>query len=450
MFQTINPFNQQVLIKYEPLEGLEINAMVEKAQEAFEKWKRTSFEYRSGLLKNLAQLLKINARKYASIITKEMGKPIVQSVAEIQKCAWVCEYYAENAADFLSTETVKTGGSRSWVSFEPLGVIFGIMPWNYPFWQVLRFAAPTLMAGNTVMVKHAPNTFGTGELINELFLSAGFQEGVYSNLIIEVEKVQHIIKHEHIKAVTLTGSEKAGASVASIAAGEIKKSVLELGGSNAFIVMEDAEIVKSVDLGFEARMQNNGQSCIAAKRFLVHKEVFDEYVRCFQDKIDRLHFGDPLDENTTIGPLARIDLAEKLESQVQKSIAMGAKLLCGGRRSSAFYEPTILTNVQPGMPAFDEELFGPVAAFTSFTSIEKAIRLSNQNDYGLGVSVCCQDAETMLPLISEFREGAVFLNEKVMSDPRLPFGGIKKSGFGRELGMQGIKEFVNTKTVFIA
>lgn len=449
-FQTINPYNQQVLQSYSYLEEEEINNRLEQSNQAYHVWRKTSYDSRAALMRQLAQLLKQHIDPLAKLMTQEMGKPLAQAVAEINKCCWVCEYYAENAAVFLSKKEIKTNAQKSWIQFEPLGIILGIMPWNFPFWQAFRFAIPTVMAGNCVIVKHAPSTFGSSEAIQALFEEAGFPKHVYSNFIIDISQVERVISHPFISAVSLTGSEKAGQAVSSIASRNIKKSVLELGGSNAFIVLEDADIGTAVDIGIEGRMQNNGQSCIAAKRFLVHRSIYQEFTERFASKMKSFVTGDPMKAEVTLGPLARIELAEKLELQIQHSIRQGARLILGGGRNNAFVEPTILTEVIPGMPAFDEELFGPVAAFTAFDKLEEAIQLSNQNNYGLGVSLFTTQPDQIIDHISEFEEGAVFINEKVMSDPRLPFGGVKNSGIGRELGEHGLLEFVNVKTVYLA
>jgi succinate-semialdehyde dehydrogenase/glutarate-semialdehyde dehydrogenase len=400
-------------------------------------------------LPNLSSLLIENKEEYASIITSEMHKPISQAIAEIEKCALLCNYYYENAENFLATKSIKTDASESYVVYEPLGVILGIMPWNFPFWQVFRFAVPTLIAGNTVVVKHASNVPKCAELIQEIFEQAGFPKGCYQNLPIPSNKVSDIIANPIIKAVSLTGSEQAGVAVATEAGKHLKKCVLELGGNNAFIILEDANLDKAVATAVNARMQNAGQSCIAAKRFLVHETILDAFIEKFKIAIQNLKTGNSLDKETQISSLARVDLAEELEKQVQQSIQMGAQLIIGGKRYEAFFEPTILTDVTPTMPVFKEETFGPVAAITTFKTIDEAIELSNQSQFGLGVSIFTTDIDFIKTKISAFKEGAVFINEMVKSDPRLPFGGIKKSGYGRELAEEGIKEFVNVKTVVI-
>ena len=412
-------------------------------------WRNLSIQNRISFLPQLAKLLLENKEKYAICITTEMHKPISQAIAEVEKCALLCNYYYENAETFLAKKNIKTEASESFITYEPLGVILGVMPWNFPFWQVFRFVVPTIIAGNTVVVKHASNVPKSAQLIQSIFEQVGFPKGCYLDLPISSSEVANIIANPIIKAVSLTGSEQAGIAVATEAGKHLKKCVLELGGSNAFIILEDANLEKAVATAVNARMQNAGQSCIAAKRFLVHENIADAFVGKFKVAIQNLKTGNPLEKETQIGSLARVDLAEELEVQVQQSIEMGAKLIVGGNRKEAFYEPTILTNVTTEMPVFNEETFGPVAAIITFKTIEEAIELSNQSEFGLGVSIFTQNIDFIKTKISAFNEGAVFINEMVKSDPRLPFGGIKKSGYGRELAEDGIKEFVNVKTVVI-
>ena len=423
--------------------------LLEISQKSQLSWRKLSVQNRISFLPQLAKLLLENKEEYATCITTEMYKPISQAIAEVEKCALLCNYYFENAELFLATKSIKTEATESFVTLEPLGVILGVMPWNFPFWQVFRFAVPTIITGNTVVVKHASNVPKSANLIQEIFEKAGFPKGCYQDLPISSSEVANIIANPIIKAVSLTGSEQAGIAVATEAGKHLKKCVLELGGSNAFIVLEDANLEKAVAIAVTARMQNAGQSCIAAKRFLVHEKIVEEFVSKFEIAIQNLKTGNPLDKETQIGSLARVDLAEELEIQVKKSIQMGAKLIVGGNRKDAFYEPTILTEVTIEMPVFKEETFGPVAAIITFNTLEEAIQLTNQSEFGLGVSVFTQDIDFIKTKISDFNEGAVFINEMVKSDPRLPFGGIKKSGYGRELAEEGIKEFVNIKTVVI-
>ncbi|SFU66473.1 succinate-semialdehyde dehydrogenase / glutarate-semialdehyde dehydrogenase [Pustulibacterium marinum] len=447
--KSVNPFNGQLLYEFEELNEPQINQKIEAAHKVHLSWKNTTFSERSILMHEAANVLRNNKEDFGKIITLEMGKPITQAIAEVEKCAWVCEYYAHNAEDFLKNELIETDAIKSYVSYEPLGVVFAVMPWNYPFWQVFRFAAPGLMAGNTAILKHASNVMKCGETIQKVFELAGFPKDVFINLPIKSDKVENIIKNPLVKAVTLTGSKPAGSMVASTAAKEIKKSVLELGGNNAFIVCKDADLEKAVSTAVNARYQNTGQSCIAAKRLLLHEAIADEFLEKYINAIKEKKSGDPLDEETYIGVMAREDLAKELESQVNDSVAKGAKVLLGGKREKAYFEPTVLTNVTEDMPVFKEETFGPVIAVVTFKTLEEAITISNNSDFGLGVSIFTKDIAGFEAHISKFNEGAVFVNDMVKSDPRLPFGGVKISGFGRELSHHGIKEFVNMKTVYI-
>ncbi|GLB51954.1 aldehyde dehydrogenase [Neptunitalea chrysea] len=449
MIQSINPYTGEKIYEFQELSDEEIINHIEFVNQAFLDWKRTSFAYRKELMEKAATILKEKAHEYGRVIAEEMGKPIKQAIAEVEKCAWVCTYYAQNAEGFLENEYIKTDAFKSYVSYEPLGAILAVMPWNYPFWQVFRFAAPALMVGNTALLKHASNVMKCAELIEEVFTLAGFPKDVFKSLTIKSDKVEQIIKNPLVKAVTLTGSKPAGSKVASVAASEIKKSVLELGGNNAFIVLKDADIERAVKVAVNARYQNTGQSCIAAKRLLLQEEIASEFLTQYVNAVKSTKSGNPLDEDTYIGVMAREDLAEELEEQVQKSVEMGAKILCGGKRDKAYFEPTVLANVKKDMPVFKEETFGPVIAVVTFKTIEDAIELSNNSEFGLGVSVFTEDITKIRGYIKEFDEGAVFINDMVKSDPRLPFGGIKISGFGRELSHHGIKEFVNIKTVYI-
>ncbi|MCL9809645.1 NAD-dependent succinate-semialdehyde dehydrogenase [Flavobacterium luminosum] len=419
------------------------------ANEAFGNWKKKTIAERMVLVKNLQLELEKNRNYYATLITKEMNKPITQSLAEVDKCGLLCDFYINNAAVFLETKHIKTEAVESFVTYEPLGVLLGIMPWNFPFWQVFRFAIPSIIAGNVVLVKHASNVPESAQSIENLFIKSGFPEGIYQNIAIKSDKVSEIIAHPFVKAVSLTGSEAAGSSVAAQAGKYLKKSLLELGGSNAFIVCNDANIDQTIRIAVNARMQNAGQSCIAAKRFLIHQDIFEAFTEKYKKALSELIQGDPMHPETQIGPMARIDLAEDLEKQVNQSVSMGAKIILGGQREGAFYSPTIITKVTPEMPVFKEETFGPVAVLLSFKTLDEAIALSNLSEFGLGVSIFTQNVESIKTRIPEFNEGAVFINEMVKSDPRLPFGGVKKSGYGRELAEEGIKEFVNTKTVVI-
>lgn len=426
-----------------------MNSVLKLAETTQKTWQAISISERVTFLKNLQHILIKNKETYAHLITTEMHKPIKQAIAEVEKCALLCDYYLGKAELFLEPKKINTDNTESYVNYEPLGVILGVMPWNFPFWQVFRFAVPTLTAGNTVVVKHASNVPKCAAVIQTIFEEAGFLKGCYQNLPIPSNRIAEVIANPIIKAVSLTGSEQAGIAVATEAGKHLKKCVLELGGNNAFIILEDANLEKAIATAVNARMQNAGQSCIAAKRFLVHESIHDAFVSQFKAAVEKLKTGNPMDMETQIGPLARVDLAEELEIQVKKSIEMGAKLRLGGNRKEAYFEPTILTKVTPEMPVFKEETFGPVAAITSFKTLDEAISLSNQSDFGLGVSIFTENIDFIKTKISTFNEGAVFVNEMVKSDPRLPFGGIKKSGYGRELAEDGIKEFVNVKTVVI-
>lgn len=450
MITTINPYTLEEIESFPFMDKNEVQDIIQKSSKAFSNWRKIEFSKRAELLLSIADLLRKKKKIYAKKMTEEMGKPISQAIAEVEKCAWVCEYYAEHGEEFLKHEIIESDATESMVRYEPIGVVLAIMPWNFPFWQVFRFFAPAVMAGNVALVKHAPNSMRSAMYIQEVIEEAGFPEGIYQNVIVDIAQVPAIIEHPVVKAITLTGSERAGSSVASQAGKSLKKTVLELGGSNAFIVLEDADIEKAVDVGVFARMQNNGQSCIAAKRFFIHENIHDEYIEKYKKKLKSYSLMNPLQEESNLGPLARVDLAEKLEKQVKDSINQGAKLIIGGHRKDAYFEPTILTEIKKGMPAFDDELFGPVAAFARIKNLQEAISLSNESDYGLGVSIFTSNPQNVINHIDDFEDGAVFINELVKSDPRLPFGGTKNSGYGRELGPHGIKEFVNIKTVYIA
>ncbi|MEQ8715711.1 MAG: NAD-dependent succinate-semialdehyde dehydrogenase [Cyclobacteriaceae bacterium] len=448
-FKSINPYNGQEIGRYTAQTAAETASMLAKAEETFSTWRAVPLSERAQLMAKAGQVLRDNIEEYAKMITLEMGKPISESRAEVNKCAWVCDYYADHAAEFLADDIIETDAQKSFVKHEPMGCVLAIMPWNFPFWQVFRFAAPTLTAGNTGMLKHAPNVFGCAEQIEGVFKKAGFPEGVFQNLIVHHDQTESIIAHNAIKAVTLTGSERAGSSVAEISGKYIKKSLLELGGNNAFIVWEDADIDQAVQTAITARMLNCGQSCIAAKRFILVGEVYDEFVSKFSEAVRALPSGDTMDDATKVGPLARKDLADQLQDQVQKSITAGAELLCGGNQTECYHEPTVLGNVTPGMPAFDEETFGPLAAMIRAKDIEEAFELSEMSKYGLGVTVCTTNIEKALSMSHLVSDGAYFVNELVKSDPRLPFGGTKRSGYGRELAKDGMMEFLNHKTVYV-
>jgi succinate-semialdehyde dehydrogenase/glutarate-semialdehyde dehydrogenase len=448
-FYSNNPYNGEQVGEYTALTSDELDKKLEKSEEAFKSWSKRPLSYRTDLIKKVGQILRDDTEEYAQMITVEMGKPISESRAEINKCAWVCDYYAENAESFLEHELIKTDAAQSLVRHDPMGTVFAIMPWNFPFWQVLRFAAPTLTSGNTGLLKHAANVFGCATQIEELFTKAGYPEGVFQNLIVHHDETEKIVSHDAVKAVTLTGSESAGSAVAQIAGKYLKKSLLELGGNNAFIVLDDADIDQAVSTGVTARMLNSGQSCIAAKRFIVVESVYDAFVTKFTDAVSKLKSGDTKDDSTQLGPLARKDLADQLQRQVKDSISQGAKLLLGGEQNNCFHQPTILGNVKPGMTAFDEETFGPLAAIIKAKDVDEAFSLSEQSKFGLGITVFTKDTVKAIEYAERVSDGAFFVNELVKSDPRLPFGGTKRSGYGRELGKDGMMEFVNRKTVYV-
>ncbi len=449
ILKSINPYTGQVIREFEEFSEQEVEKILDQSAEAFEKWKSTSFEYRGSLMEKAAALLRDNIAEYSGSITAEMGKPIKESRSEVEKCAWACEYYAKNAEEFLKPDTIETDADNSYVIYEPIGTILGIMPWNFPFWQVFRFAVPTLMAGNTVLLKHASNVQICAGKIEEIFTRSGFSPSVFRNLVLGSARIEKVIRHDSVRAVSLTGSESAGGKVAETAGSVLKKSLLELGGSNAFIVLEDANLKKAVEVGIRARYQNAGQSCIAAKRFILVRKISDEFISLFLEGIRKLKTGDPARHYTDMGPLSSIPQAEKVEEQIRRSVAMGAYVIMGGNREKAFFQPTVVVNVIPGMPLFDEEVFGPVAPITVADSTEEAITLAGDTKFGLGVSIFTNNLKKANDLVGKFHDGAVFINGLVKSDPRLPFGGTRRSGFGRELALQGIQEFVNIKTIWI-
>lgn len=450
MITTVNPYTGKELKQYEELTSDQIKEKLELAQKTFDYWRTTTYEQRAEKIKRVGELLEKNKEKYAFQMTREMGKPISQSRSELEKCAWLCEHYAENAASYLAPESIKTDYQKSYVSYEPLGVILAVMPWNYPFWQVMRFIVPALMAGNVGVLKHASSVMGCAEMIEELFLEAGFHQGCFQNLTVSSDPIEEIIKNPIIKAATLTGSKPAGSAVAGTAGSEIKKTVLELGGNNALVVMKDADFDQALETCITARYQNTGQSCIAGKRLLIHSTIADKFVELFTEKVKELKIGDPEDEDTYIGVMSRKDLAEELEELMNKSIEKGAKLHHGGKRKDAYFEPTILTGVTSDMPVFREETFGPLMAVSTFDTEDEAIEMVNDSPFGLGASIFTQDTDKAEELSKRIKDGAVFINEKVTSHPALPFGGTGISGYGRELSHFGIREFVNIKTVVVA
>lgn len=453
MIKSINPSNNQLIATYTEVETHQLKQIIESVSEEFIHWSETSFNERSNLMKKAAELLKRDRKKLAELMTAEMGKPILQSYAEVDKCAWVCEYYADNAEEFLSDQLVQTDFSKSYVSFQPLGVILAIMPWNFPLWQVFRFAAPTLMAGNTCILKHASNVSGCALAIEEIFKNAGFPEFAFKTVILSASRIEEIISHPAIQAVSLTGSVPAGSSVASLAGKYLKKTLLELGGSDPYVVLKDADINMAVETCVTSRLINAGQSCIAAKRFIVEEPIYDEFVKKYSDLMASKKMGDPFDESNDIGPQATIKLRDELHQQVVDSISKGAKLETGGfipNSEGAFYPPTVLSNVTVGMPAFDEEIFGPVAAIIKAKDEDDAINLANKSVFGLGAAVFTNNLEKGEWIAkTKLRAGSCFVNAFVRSDPRLPFGGIQQSGYGRELSIFGIREFINIKSVVI-
>lgn len=450
---SINPATGETLKTFTPLTDAEITSKLDVAEAAFHTYKRTSFQQRSQWLERAAEVLEANKHKYAETMTLEMGKPITSAIAEVEKCALVCRFYAENAEKFLADVSVPTDASRSFVSYQPLGTILAVMPWNFPFWQVFRFAAPALMAGNVGLLKHASNVPQSALAIEAILLEAGFPQGAFQTLLVGADRVAWIVQDRRVKAATLTGSEAAGQSLASVAGHELKKTVLELGGSDPFIVLKSADLETAAATAVTARMLNNGQSCIAAKRFIVESAIADRFTQLLVQNFQALKIGDPMLPDTQIGPLATPQILADLHKQVQLSVQQGTKVLLGGEpmsdRRGNFYPPTILTDIPPSSPAYADELFGPVAALFRVPDLEMAIKIANDTSFGLGASAWTNDPKEQNQLIAELEAGAVFINGMVKSDPRMPFGGINRSGYGRELGLHGIQEFVNIKTVWV-
>ena len=448
-----NPANNKQLKSHKEISVDSINRIINSSYNTYLQWKNKSFSYRSKKMKALAELLNLKKEKLGLLMTQEMGKPIKQSIAEAEKCAWVCEYYANNAEQFLSKRNISTKSTKSFISFQPIGIVLAIMPWNFPFWQVFRFASPALMAGNVGVLKHASNVQGCAKEIEKLFLEAGFPKFAFSNLVIGSKKVSNVIKNPLVRAVTLTGSTPAGKSVASLAGSLLKKTVLELGGNDPYVILEDADLENAVESCIAGRMLNTGQSCIAAKRFIVVEPRLDEFINKVEQKINSMKMGDPINSDIDIGPMVNNDARDELHQQVLMSIEKGAKLISGGRVpdfDGSFYPPTLLVNVEPGMVAFDDELFGPVAVIISAKDQAHAIELANKTNYGLGSAIFTTDLDKGERIATdELEAGSCFVNDFVKSDPRLPFGGIKESGYGRELSEFGIHEFVNIKSVVI-
>lgn len=449
----VNPTTGSALEPINEHTTSEIEVALTQACETFDKWSEDSVYKREQLIEAAGEVLHENKREYAELMTREMGKPITAAIAEVEKCAWVCDYYAEQASEHLADENIGCeAGVKTLTTYEPLGSVLAVMPWNYPFWQVFRFAAPALTAGNVVLLKHAPNVTKCAQVIEDIFAKAGYPENAFTTLITDTELVADIIADDRVAAVTLTGSKRAGRAVAEIAGAEVKKTVLELGGSDPFVVLDDANIDAAARVGAQARLQNGGQSCIAAKRFIVHEDVYDEFLGRFIEEMESWTVGDPMEEGTDIGPQAREDLLTDLHDQVQRTLDTGAILELGGEpldREGFYYPPTVLTDVPHDAAAACEEVFGPVAAIFQVADADEAVRLANDIDLGLGASVWTEDLDRGERAASEIEAGATFVNELVKSDPRLPFGGIKNSGYGRELGRYGIREFTNRKTVWI-
>ena len=452
-FQSVNPTTGEVLDTFEETVPDALTRILERATAASRDWRRRPVAERAERLRAAGRLLRERKDTYARTMALEMGKPLAQGVGEAEKCAWVCDYYAEHGAAFLADEPRPSDASRSYIRFEALGPVLAIMPWNFPFWQVFRFAAPALVAGNAGILKHAPNVPRCAVAIEEVFQDAGFPDGLFRAVFLSNARAGDVIADERVRAVTLTGSDRAGSQVAEQAGRHLKKTVLELGGSDPFIVLDDADLERAAQAAAEARLINSGQSCIAAKRFIVVERVADRFLERFTSEMRARKVGDPLDPTTQVGPQARLDLRENLHRQVRESVQRGARLMLGGelpKGRGAFYPPTVLVAVEPGMPAFDQETFGPVAAMIRAKDEADAIRIANASPYGLGAAVWTRDTQRGERVAREIEAGSVFVNGLVKSDPRLPFGGVKRSGYGRELSEYGLREFVNVKTVWVA
>jgi succinate-semialdehyde dehydrogenase/glutarate-semialdehyde dehydrogenase len=447
---TVNPATGKTIRTFEPFSAARMSECLDRAAAAYQTHRHSTFADRAQWMQKAAAILDAECRELGRLMTLEMGKPIGAGIAEAEKCATACRYYAENAKDFLADQPVKMEGGRSWVAFQPIGVVLAVMPWNFPFWQVFRFAAPALMAGNVGVLKHASNVPQCALAIEDVFRRAGFSDGVFQTLLIGSDLVEGIVADKRIAAVTLTGSEGAGRSVAGVAGKNLKKSVMELGGSDPFVVMPSADLEQAVSTAVTARMINNGQSCIAAKRFIIHEKIYEEFLKRFVAEVSAIRVGDPMDEKTQLGPLATGAIRDGLDEQVKTSVAAGARLLTGGKKLEGegyFYAPTVLADIPPSAPAAQEELFGPVASVFKAKDLADAIRIANGTSFGLGASAWTRDAAERDTFVAEMESGLLFINGMVVSDPRLPFGGVKHSGFGRELGEFGIREFVNIKSV---
>ena len=450
--ESVEPSTEAVRARFDPHSATDVALSIAAADGAFKIWREIPIADRAVPMRALARILRERKDRYARLITTEMGKPIGEALAEIEKCAWTCDFYAEHAAEFLADERVATNARESVVAFEPLGVVLAVMPWNYPFWQVIRFLAPALMAGNAALLKHASNVPQCALALEEAVRDAGFPKGLLRTILVSGAAVEPVIADDRVRAVTLTGSTATGSRIAELAGRAVKKTVLELGGSDPFIVLRDADLAAAVATAARARFQNAGQSCIAAKRFLVEAPVAAEFERRFADGIRALRVGDPLDPSTQVGPLAREDLRDALERQVEASVRMGARVVVGGKRRAGkgwFYEPTLLSDVTEDMPVLKEETFGPVAALVAVRDADEAVRVANRSPYGLGAALWTADLTRARALARRIESGSVFINGMVASDPRLPFGGTKQSGYGRELSSFGIREFVNIQTIWI-
>ena len=448
IFKSINPFTQELLAEHEVLSNVQLNQKLGLAESAFKNWRTTSFQERADKMKKLATILREKSSELGLLITNEMGKILSEGISEVEKSAENCDFYAENAEKMLKDEHYNTPFTSMSV-YDPMGAIFAIMPWNYPFWQVLRYAAPTIMAGNVTLLKHAPNVIGCAKAIENAFLEAGFPEGVFQQISIDIPQVESVIASDIVQGITLTGSEMAGSSVAALAGKHIKKSVMELGGSDAFIVLNDADLEKAATVATQSRMLNAGQACICAKRFIVTEKVADEFAALFTQKVKALQQGNPVEHGISMGPLARLDLAEKLGRQLEKSLQQGAKLVVGGQRENCNFQPTLIDFVDSNNIAFQEETFGPLAAIIRAKDENDAIAIANNHRYGLASAIWTEDRENAYRLARKIEAGNVFVNSLVRSDSRIPFGGTKKSGYGRELSEIGIKEFLNMKSIII-
>ncbi len=451
--KTINPTTGKLIKTYPEHSYSSVDKICQQSQKTFEAWRYVSFKERGAKMKKAAKILLDNKKTYALLMAEEMGKPLKQGLGEIEKCAWTCEFYSKEAERYLAPQMIKTEASKSYIAYEPLGIILAIMPWNFPFWQVFRCAAPTLMAGNVILLKHAESVSGCAVEIEDIFKKAGFPSGSFRSIFVKNEHMIKVIEHPLVQAVTLTGSTRAGKSVAAAAGSVVKKTVLELGGSDPYIILEDADLVKAVETCVASRLINGGQSCVSAKRFLVVESLYEEFTKRFVAKMSAQSMGSPLNDGVTLGPLARHDLRDQLHNQVTRSVKQGAKLLLGGKipdSPGAFYPPTVLTNVCKGMAAYEEELFGPVAVIIKVKNAKEALYIANDTEFGLGAAIFSKNKKRAEQLaVKELQAGCCFVNESVKSDPRLPFGGTKQSGYGRELSELGIHEFVNIKTVYI-